>query len=90
MEQIGRTERGFQFGEPIHGSHLDHRNGIEVPAAQHVRIYESSAAFGPHIWVAVTEPGRAPAAVHLSLENARRVRDQLTYLLDNHYQIPRD
>jgi hypothetical protein len=61
------------------------------------QVYESSSAEGPHLWLKVTEPEdlNAHAAgkdtpmkechLHLPLENAAKLRDQLTWLIDNHY-----
>ncbi|HEX6685512.1 MAG TPA: hypothetical protein VF062_22245 [Candidatus Limnocylindrales bacterium] len=89
MTEMQRTARGFQYGEPVHGSHADHVNGGELPDGSFVRVYESSAAFGPHIWMQVSD-SQETARTHLSLESARRVRDQLTYLLDHHYQLAGD
>lgn len=59
-----------------------------------VRVYESSAAMGPHIWLTaiapanLNEPGgpTVKAPIHLTLANAVVLRDQLTHLIDNHYQ----
>ena len=39
-----------------------------------VSVYESSAADAPHIW-------------HLHIDEARKLRDQLTVLIDDHYQL---
>ena len=59
-----------------------------------VRVYESSAAMGPHIWLTATAPvslnepdgPTVKAPIHLTLANAVVLRDQLTYLINNHYQ----
>jgi hypothetical protein len=54
-----------------------------------VRVYESSAADGPHIWLNVKEPADpvlGEAHAHLTLEQAKLLRDQLDYLIGNHYQ----
>ena len=48
-----------------------------------VKVYESSAASEPCIWVS-TEEG---PAVHLTLEKATLLRDQLSWLIENHYQV---
>lgn len=83
-DQITRTSRGFAHGAPIPSEY-----GGEI------RTYESSAASHPHIWVTVEAPvdlnqpngetHRAPA--HLTVENATILRDQLTALIDGHYQL---
>ena len=68
----------------------------EIPSALggHIRVYESSAAMGPHIWVRTEQPSDLndrnseplQAVAHLPLEAAEQLRDQLTALIDNHYQ----
>ena len=60
-----------------------------------VRVYESSAAMGPHIWLEAKAPEdlnhpdgpMVEAPIHLTLDNAKLLRDQLTVLIDNHYQV---
>ena len=59
-----------------------------------ITVSESSAAMGPHIWVRMECPvdlnnpqGETKEAVaHLTLENARKLMEQLAYLDENHYQ----
>jgi len=77
------TDRGFKRLDPIKS--IDGRDEVQA--------YESSLATEPAIWVTAAgyvmpaERGNAPyIAAHLSLENAVLLRDQLTYLIDNHYQ----
>lgn len=78
------THRGFQHMDPVPSTH-----------SGHVKVYESSAAVSPHIWVNVECPANlneptgptTRATAHLTLENAAILRDQLTYLIDNHYQM---
>ena len=72
------TNRGFVHGE-------------EIPSAYggFVKVYQSSS-IEPHIWVFVTCPSNlndqrstpVESVGHLTLENARQLRDQLTYLID--------
>lgn len=62
-----------------------------------VKLYESSAADEPHIWIRVEQshlltppdPDDAlvDAAAHLTFDAARELRDQLDWLIDNHYQV---
>ncbi len=63
-----------------------------------VRVYESSAAFVPHVWIDIKSPaklqevagppdGMTAGTVHLTLDQATQVRDQLTWLIQNHYQV---
>ena len=73
------TDRGFGHLPPIQGAY-----------GGNVAVYESSAASGPHIWLCAT-PAEIEAnpdvTVHLSLESAEHLRDQLTWLIENHYQV---
>lgn len=81
---IEHTDRGF-----LHGSDIPSEYGGCI------RAYESSAASGPHLWVHAECPENlnrpegpvTSATVHLTLENATRLRDQLTYLIEHHYQV---
>lgn len=77
------TERGF-------------KRMPDIPSTMggHIRVYESSAASGPHIWVRTEQPNDlnnrnsdpVEAVVHLPLEAAAQLRDQLSALIDKHYQ----
>lgn len=77
------TERGFKRFAAIPSEY-----GGEV------RVYESSAASGPHVWlnaaapVSLNEPDgpQVQAPIHLTAENARLLGQQLLHLADNHYQ----
>jgi hypothetical protein len=80
---ITMSSRGFKRAEPVPS---------EYGGA--VRVYESSSAMAPHLWVAVSCPAdlnkpdgpEVEAVAHLTLDNARLLRDQLTYLIEHHYQ----
>lgn len=58
------------------------------------RAYESSAALAPHIWLNVECPASLnepegptiEAVMHMTVENARKLGEQLIHLADNHYQ----
>jgi hypothetical protein len=71
------SNRGFVQGRPIPSAY----GGA-------VKVYESSAAEAPHVWVMVWSPvnlnepdGPSQEAVaHLTLDNAIRLRDQLGHL----------
>jgi hypothetical protein len=60
-----------------------------------VRVYESSAAIGPHIWLSaeapvdLNDPGGPTHTVpiHLTVENAKRLAEQIQHLVANHYQL---
>jgi hypothetical protein len=67
-----------------------------IPSAYggNVRVYESSAAMHPHIWLTATAPENLnrpdgptlEAPMHLTAEDAWKLADQLRYLVRNHYQ----
>jgi hypothetical protein len=84
MPGITLSSRGFKRGEPIPSTY----GGA-------VRVYESSSAMAPHLWVAVTCPAdlnkpdgpEVEAVAHITLESAEALRDQLTFLIDHHYQM---
>jgi len=78
-----RSDRGFVHLPEIHGT-----NG------ESVWVYESSAASGPNIWLKVTSPADrnrpdgpvVDAVAHLSIDEARKVAEQIIMVCDNHYQ----
>jgi len=79
------TGRGFKCSEPIVGQYN-----------QEISIFESSTAFTTAIWVRVADradlnnmdgPNDVEAMCLLKHEDAIRLRDQLTWLLDNHHHI---
>lgn len=81
------SDRGFRHYEPTPTSY-----GHEV------RIYESSAAMEPHLWLSVEltpenardagsniEPGRQ--AAHMTLDQAEEVYNKLGAAIRDHYQV---
>lgn len=77
------SSRGFKQMEPIMTDY-----GHEV------RVFESSNAKGPCIWLAIersttspTMDDTEPRSAHLTLEDAKLIRDQLDWLIHNHYQV---
>lgn len=78
------SNRGFKHFGPIPSRH-----------GGSIRAYESSNADGPHIWLNTKCPvnlnnpegEEMDATAHLALEDATTLRDQLTDLIDNHYQM---
>lgn len=79
-----RNERGFNQDEPI-----------QTDYGHEIRVYESSAAKGPCLWLAV-EKGEARfpgdlgpehAHAHMTIEQAQELRDSLGRIIDNHYQL---
>lgn len=81
--QVSRSDRGFGRLPAIPSEY-----GGEV------RVYESSAAVGPHIWLAaeapvnLNEPDGPTHAVpiHLTVENALKLAEQIQLLCRDHYQ----
>jgi hypothetical protein len=77
------TDRGFRHLPPIPSTY-----------GGDVRVYESSNASGPHVWLTATAPtdlndpdGPSTAApMHLTAEAAWRLADQLRWLVEHHYQ----
>lgn len=87
MTSFKTTDRGFKHYEPI-----------ETSYGHEIRVYESSAATRPCIWLSVklTEEesrnsGIAPceANAHMTIEQAEMVRDAIDTAIKNHYQILR-
>lgn len=84
------TDRGFKHLEPFTCNY-----------GTTVKVYESSSAEAPHIWLRLQQGGLrtsgdtsvggalevSEAVAHLSLEEAKQLRDQLDWLMDNHYQL---
>lgn len=68
----------------------------EIPSEYggQVRVYESSTATQPCIWlmaeapVNLNEPTGAmlEAPIHLTVKNAKKLAQQLMFLVENHYQ----
>lgn len=69
------TDRGFKHMPEIAGTY--HQAVLS--------IYESSAAEGPHIWL-YAHGNKGDCTVHLTLESAAHLWEQLEYLINNHYQ----
>lgn len=81
--QISTSDRGF-----------DRLPAIPSEYGGEVRVYESSAAMGPHIWLAAEAPVDLnhpeglthEVPVHLTVENALKLAEQIQLLCRNHYQ----
>ena len=83
-----KTDRGFKHLPPIPATHAGR------PAGR-VMVYESSAANGPHLWISVEQPADRnhpdngeiiEASVHMTLEDAVKLAEQINYLAEHHYQ----
>jgi hypothetical protein len=71
------SDRGFLFMPSTNGTHGDL-----------VGVSESSDASKPCIWMRATGTiHNGQVSVHYPLEEAAKLRDQLTYLIENHYQV---
>lgn len=68
------TNRGFRQTEPIPGLY----GGT-------VRVYESSLATQPALWVAVDDTPEG--TIHLTVEDARRLAENILRVCDLHYQL---
>lgn len=86
MNEPTVSDRGFRSFDGIPATMYNYLRGCEVPVGETVRVFESSAADGPHLWVDITD-GRTSIGAHLTLENAIVLRDQLTWLIEHHYQL---
>lgn len=88
---VKTTSQGLKYFEPVKG-HFE--NGKQVCGS--VEVGESSCAFPPSIYVEAHDHGGVRdtlgvAYVQLDLDAASLLRDQLTWLIDNHYQVkPRE
>jgi hypothetical protein len=84
MTSFGVTDRGLRHYDPI-----------PTDYGHEVRIYESSSAEAPHLWLSVEltpeggQHGLLPqeATAHLTLDQARAIRDALDAAIDGHYQL---
>ena len=75
------TSRGFKHLTPITGTY---------PYNWLLKVYESSAAFDPAIWIAAesdSSEGHAEVHAHLNLDEATLLRDQLSWIIDNHFLV---
>lgn len=83
MTEPTRSDRGLAYFEPVPSVY-----------GGHARVYESSAASGPHVWLKVESPvdlnepdGPTQEGVaHLTLEDAEKLGKQLLWFVENHYQ----
>lgn len=87
--EVSRSERGFKHLRPIE---------MDYPKKTTIRVYESSSV-EPAIWLATAQgpynliAGEPLATAedethaHLTLEEAELLRDQLTWIIDNHWSV---
>ena len=73
------SDRGFTHLPPIPGLW----GGV---ARGQARVYESSAADGPYVWMTVRDEN-GEAAVHMPLDGAERFAEQIMFFVRNHYQL---
>ncbi|MGE5827592.1 MAG: hypothetical protein ACM30G_04410 [Micromonosporaceae bacterium] len=83
-----KTDRGFKHLPAIPGTHG------ERPAGR-VRVYESSAASDRYVWLSVEQPADrnhpengqvVEATIHMRLEDAVKLAEQIGWLAEHHYQ----
>lgn len=82
-----RTDRGFSHLPSIAGFHAGQPAGS-------VRVFESSAATGPHVWIGAEQPEDRnnpagptfEAVVHMPLDRAVQFAEQIMWLAGHHYQ----
>lgn len=89
--------------DPKNQPHLEYetseRGFMSLPAIPssyggQVRVYESSNAEHPHVWLNAEAPKNlnnptgdtVQAPIHLTVENAKALAEQLIFLVDEHYQ----
>ena len=72
------TSRGFAAHDWING-------GTEYGGR--VRVYESSSAIAPRIWLTVLQADGESATLHMSLDAARDLVADLNDLIEHHYQL---
>lgn len=70
------TDRGFKHMPAIAGTY-----------GGSIHAYESSAASAPHLWVSATDEDDSTAIIHLTLDQALRLAEQIRYLAEHHYQL---
>lgn len=81
------SDRGFKHYMPIKGSVINALTDEVVEDGSLVRVYESSAAFEPYVWLAVGgREGESPAHAHLSMSAITVLIKQLQHVQANHYQ----
>ncbi len=64
---------------------LDSMPPIVNEDGEEVRVWASSSAEGPHVWLKAADD-YGLAKVHLSADDAWRLAEQLQALVRNHYQ----
>lgn len=90
------TNRGFQHMNPIPGTSGYNMELLPDGTPDwdtmtprdhgHVRVYESSSADYAALWINVEDGDGKEATLHITIERAALLRDQLDYLIKNHYQ----
>lgn len=70
------SSRGFKHMPVLQARHCN----------ETVRVYESSNANAPHIWLSVGAFNDVVASVQLDFETLDKLIQQLRYLRYNHYQ----
>lgn len=71
---VSTSDRGFDHLPPIEGAY-----------GGQVRVYESSSAEGPHIWLNAKD-STDDATLHLTAADAVKLAEQIMFLIKHHYQ----
>ena len=72
------TSRGFAAHDWINGG---------TAYGGRMRVYESSSAMAPRIWLTVLQADGESATLHMSLDAARDLVADLSDLIEHHYQL---
>ena len=70
------TQRGFRHTLPVKGTY-----------GGKVKVYESSAASEPHVWVAAEDADGHEVCVHLTIDDAVSYATNILRVCQMHYQL---
>ena len=85
------TDRGFTHLPPIpvwsgYESPTGSLEELQTHEVGSIRVYESSDAMFPSIWLGLAvKDAKIDEAVMLTVQNARKLGEQLVHLADSHY-----
>lgn len=69
----------------VTGRGFIHLPVLQTASGHALRVYESSAALAPHVWLSLD--GRT---AHLDVPTVTRLAEQLMYLVEHHYLLADD
>lgn len=70
------TQRGFRHTLPVNGTY-----------GGKVKVYESSAASEPHVWVAAEDEDEREVCIHLTIDDAITYATNILRVCQMHYQL---